>query len=250
MKRFPGRSALCACVAAALAAGSCAFAGRREAPIPCADEHLACLPFGASAPGCELAGRVRIDLPRYRFRGLCRILHGEGGRLRIDFEHSSLFGAVERHLTILAGESLVIHDNGEGSYLAGDSALAAVAGELGARIEPDDILYALLLAFPGCAGISEPSLERRGGDLDLKGLWRGREIVLRCSEREGVRRFEQRFPSSGRRFIIEYEGVLEAGEWRYPRRIRLSREGGPERVSIDLIEIKSVTPDSLELVAG
>ena len=196
---------LSSCVAAAIAAGGCALTGRREAPLECRDEHLACAPFGASAPGCELTGKVRIELPRYRLRGLCRIVHAEGGRLRIDFEHSSLFGAIERRFTIFAGDDLAILDADDGSWVAGDSALAAVAEALGDRVSADEILYALLLASPRCAEMDDPHLTRRGSELVLRGSWRGRLIELRCDEREGVRQFRQRFISSGRRYLLEYE---------------------------------------------
>jgi hypothetical protein len=250
MRTGSGKSAICACVAAALAVSSCAVTGRREAPLPCGDAHLDCMPFGASGPGCELAGKVRIDLPRYRFRGLCRILHAPGGRLRIDFEHSSLFGALRERITIFAGDSLAILDDGGGRSMAGEAALDLVAEGLGERIEADDILFALLLAAPRCADMAGPSLERRGGAFELRGGWRGREIELRCDAEKGVRSFKQRFAASGRRYILQYDGLLEAAEWRYPRHIRLSREGGQERISIELVDIKAITPDSLEFEVG
>lgn len=245
-----GRSILCAIAAAALAVSSCAGLGRRGAPLPCGDAHLACVPFGGAAPGCELSGKVRIDLPRYRFRGHCRVLHEPGGRLRIDFEHSSLFGALRERLTILVGDSVSIVDDERGRSISGAAALDLVEEGLGERIAPDDILYALLLRSPRCIEMADPSLERRGGGYALRGLWRGREIDLRCDAERGARSFKQRFVRSGRRYILQYEGLLEAGEWRYPRRIRLSREGGSERISIELVDIKSFEPDPAELDAG
>ena len=232
--------------AAAITASSCAVTGRRAAPVPCADEHLSCLPFGASGPGCEISGRVRIELPRYRFRGLCRVVHAEGGRLRIDFEHSSLFGAVRERITILAGDSLVIYREGGDRSIAGDEALDIVAEGLGERIEADDLLYALLLAFPRCADAAGASLARGGGGYEFRGDWRGREIELRCDGEKGARYFEQRFAGSGRRYILRYEGLVPVGERSYPRHLRLSRDGGPEKISMEVIDIKIIAPDSLE----
>ncbi len=250
MRRFRSRLIPCALAAAALAAQSCAFAGRGAAPVPCNDAHLALLPFAGPAPGCEITGRIRIELPRYRFRGLCRILHDGRGRLRIDFEHSSLFGAIHERITVLAGDSLVIYDHGSGAWAAGDSALAVASEGLGAPVLSDDLLYTLLLAAPRCHDMADPALERRGADLALRGAWRGREVELRCDGDKGPRYFKQCFTYPHRCFILEYEGDVPAGSSRYPRRIRLRREDGPERVSMEVVAVKIVNPDPAEFVIG
>jgi hypothetical protein len=244
------RYVLYACVAVALAASSCAFSGRRAVPIPCNDAHLAFLPFGGPAPGCEITGKVRIELPRYRFRGLCRILHDSSGKLRIDFEHSSLFGAIRERVTLISGDSLTIYDHGSGTIIAGDSALAVAAGGLGAPIRPDDVLYALLLAAPRCSEMTAPTLERRVGGITLRGAWRGRDVELRCAEEAGACLFKQCFASAGRCFILKYEGRLAAGGSYYPQRIRLFREDGPERISMEVVAVKVLEPNPMEFLIG
>lgn len=251
MGRTANRLALATlCVAVALGAAACAAFGPRPVPSPC-EGRLETL-FPPPTAGVELTGKVRLDLPRYRLRGLCRILSSGEGLLRIDFRHSSLFGAVSEDVTIVAGDALAICDREEGIVFESDSSLAFLRRSVGEAVEPDDLLYALLLAVPRCADMGMPGIEESGSRWKVSAGWRDRRVEIRGKREEGPREFEQCFADGARCFLVSYDRYDPADAFRYPRRIRLSKIGGAERITLELIDIKLVTtsPDMFDLDAA
>ena len=105
-----------------------------------------------------MVGKARVDLPRARLRGNCRVIFMPPGSLRIDFRHASLFGAWREDATIVVlGDSLAIVDRERGTILAGDDAIDLVAGHLEAPFSAGDLVVAFLFRAIG------------SGDLDVNG---------------------------------------------------------------------------------
>jgi hypothetical protein len=243
MRRFDRRiAALQIAFALIFCAQSCATFGPRRVAAPCDESIEELLSPVKAGEGIEIVGKLRLDLSRYRIRGLMRIAYFPSeGMARIDFRHSSLFGALEEEVTILAGDSLVIYDRGSGRYLGSDSSLALVRDETGAQVASDDILIALLFAFPRCADMRSVSVVRRGESWRLKADWRGRRIEVRGERGWGTREFKQCFAGGGSCYTITYGKPLAASNLAYPCWVRLRRDNGGEKAIFELIEIKSIT---------
>jgi hypothetical protein len=234
---------LVACAATALAQ-SCATLGPPRV-VPC-DERVETLLAPVSAgEGIEIVGKLRLDLPRYRVRGLARIAFSpHAGMARIDFRHSSLFGAIEEDVTVLAGDSLVIYDRGTGAYFGNDSSLTLVRKETGGNVDGRDMLVALLLAAPRCAEMRSVSIAQSGDEWRLKGTWRDRPIEMKGERGRGIRELKQCLAGGSGCYTITYGERATTAGLSYPRWVRLRRDGGSERATFQLIEIKSDTIDT------
>jgi hypothetical protein len=222
-------------------APSCATFGPRRVEAPCDETFETLLSPVKAGEGVEIVGKLRLDLSRYRIRGLMRIVYSPAeGAARIDFRHSSFFGALEEEVTILAGDSLVIYDRGSGKYLGNDSSLALVRDETGGEVAPDDILIALLLAFPRCAEMRSASVERSGETWRLKADWRDRRIEMRGARGSGTQEFRQCFAGGAGCYIISYGSPVAASNLAYPSWIRLRRDSGNTKAIFELIEMKAI----------
>ena len=233
------------CVAIIAAAQSCATFGPHRVPAPCDEKFEALFPAMPARDGLEIVGRLRMDLARYRLRGLVRIVYSPAEHAaRIDFRTSSLFGAVEEDLTLLVGDGLILYDRGRGRYFENDSTLALVEEGIGERIMPDDILGILLFAFPRCAELRAPAIEYSLTGWELKSAWRDRSIDVRGENDSGVKEFRLCFPGGKNCYIVRYGKAVAAQGASYPRWVRLSREKGKGKATFELIDIKTVTPSA------
>lgn len=160
--------------------------------------------------------------------------------LRIDFSHSSLFGAVREDATLLIRDSLIIYDREAGRLLGPDSSLAVLRESVGAAITPDDIAQALLLAVPACAELEEPRLEKKGDLWALEAVWRGRRVEMKGKSGEGLRSARECFSGGGRCYLIDYTYARGAKGAGYPQWIRLSREGTSESVTLEVTAVTIV----------
>jgi hypothetical protein len=235
---------LVACAATALAQ-SCATLGPPRVEVPCDGRFEALISPVSAGAGIEIVGKLRLDLPRYRVRGLARIAFSpQAGMARIDFRHSSLFGAIEEDVTVLAGDSLAMYDRGTGTYVGNDSSLALVRRETGGNVDGRDMLVALLLAAPRCAEMRSVSIAQSGDAWRLKAVWRDRPIEMKGERGRGIREFKQCLSGGSGCYTITYGEPATTGALSYPRWVRLRRDGGSERVTFELIEIKSDTIDT------
>jgi hypothetical protein len=231
---------------------SCATLGPRRVATPCDESFDALLSPAKTAGGVEVVGKLRLDLSRYRIRGLVKIAYSPAeGEARIDFRHSSLFGAIEEDVTILAGDSLAIYDRVSGRYLGNDSSLALVREATGGEIAPDDILIAMGLASPRCAEMGSISATRSSETWRLRGGWRDRRIEMRGEAGRGTLEFKQCFAGGAGCYTITYGKPVVSSDVAYPSWVRLRREGGSETATFELIELKSVTiPPAMFEVGG
>jgi len=212
---------------------SCAAHVRQASIRPCSGElHDPFPPYGEGRR-VSIAGRVKIVLPAYRVRGICRIRGDEGGRLVIDFEHSSLFGAYREEATIvLDNGGMAIFDHERGIVYDTEESLSMLGDDIAFDLYPDDIAYALLLKVPGCDAIEGLAVETEGGRWRLSGVWRGRDIEMEGRGACGAERFVICANDKTDCYIIKYRNNEGA---RYPKGIEMVRAGGEERIRLEII---------------
>jgi hypothetical protein len=200
----------------------------------------------ASEGRIVLTGKAKVVLPKYRVRGLCRIESSNRGELLIDFRHSSLFGAYREDAAIMIiGGELSIIDRERGRFYESDSAVAIIGSVLELTIYPDDILYALLLASPGCSEISGLERGEAGDRWYLRGEWRGRNIEMEGRNGSMPERFRICSLDGINCYVISYKYNRTDS---YPRRLDLVREGyGDERIVLEILdEETTVRPVDIE----
>jgi hypothetical protein len=210
--------------------------------VPCDESFETLISPVKVGEGIEIVGKLRLDLSRYRIRGLMRIAYFPGeSTARIDFRHSSLFGALEAEVTILAGDSLAIYDRGSGKYLGNDSSLTLVRDETGVNIASDDILIALLLVFPRCAEMRSVSVSRAEETWRLQADWRDRRIEMHGERGTGTHEFKQCFAGDTGCYRISYGTPMASSNLAYPSWVTLRRDNRNERATFEVIAIKAIT---------
>jgi hypothetical protein len=219
---------------------SCAVLGPRLSPVPCEERFETLFPSAGRGEGLEIIGRIKIELPQYRIRGVCRMLYSPNGYLRLDFQHSSLFGALKEDVTVVFSDSIVMYDRERGQTIASDSSRVILQRSFGERIEPDDILYALLLTVPQCPELADEVLREAGTRWELNARWRDRDVVIRGDSTSGPLEFRQCLAGPRRCYVIRYGSYAHGEGFRYPRRIRLEREHAMERIELEVTSIKKL----------
>jgi hypothetical protein len=219
---------------------SCAFLGSPRVQAPCDSEFEALFPAIQAADGIEIVGKVRLEVRQYRIRGLLRIIYSPREHAaQLDFQNSSLFGAIEEDVTMLVGDSLIIFDRERGTYFGNDSARALVEEKMGEKITAEDILDALLFSYPCCAELQSPAIEYSGADWKLKADWRGRRIEMRGERSVGLSEFRFCFAGESS-YSLTYGRPAKSSMVRYPAWVKLSRDGGGAKALFEVIEIKEI----------
>lgn len=214
-------------------------ASRRPLPptVPCEPGFARRFTVATGGEGLSIVAKTRIDLPRYRLRGISRIRFLPPDNIRIDFTHSSLFGAYREDSSIFisGGGRMEIYDRERGRFFEADSACALVSEAIGFRIFPDDFIVALALASPSCSEMEYPEFREDDGGWILTGIWRGRAITVSGSD-GGPERFR-----AGSGVVVNdiyYTYNEDAEELVYPSGITLTRERGGERISLAIGSVK------------
>ncbi len=228
---------------------SCAFKSKSLMSVPC-DEGLSGLVATASGEeSLSIVGKARIELPRYRLRGLCMISFRPPDDMRIDFKHSSLFGSYREESTIfINGDDMTIYDHKRGHFIKGDSSIAILRESLGLEVFPDDLIYACLLAVPGCSEQSSLQVEESGDSWTLKGEWRNRDIEIKGDRDTGPVVFKQCFDGGSSCCICRYGYGRRDLAANYPCKINFEREFGMERVSIEISDVTECEFDPIRFV--
>lgn len=186
----------------------------------------------------HIRATVRVDLPQYRVRGPCTIRSTPAGDLRIDFHHSSLFGAYREDATIFIRHGkIAILDRERDAFFGNDSTLCILRDRLDFNVVPGDIANVLLIEHPACPEISSARLHEDADSWRLTGMWRGRHIEIDGNRSGGPTRIRQCVRDVRSCYVItyEYDGGVE-GE--YPSRITVSRENGAARLSLVVRDIE------------
>ncbi len=188
-----------------------------------------------------ITGKVRLDLPRYRVRGVCRIVRSSEGSVRIDFTHSSLFGSYREDATILIEDGRVLlFDNERLISWDNDSALAMLEDHFGFPIYPDDLLCVLLME-DSCfdEGRAVSRIGEEGKDLTLFGEWHGRRLEI--GAREDGRPASIRFCTGDGKtcYLSRYKYKEYGNDFFYPERIVVEREHSSESLSLMVTSVGS-----------
>jgi hypothetical protein len=187
-------------------------------------------------PALIAVGRMRIDLPRYRIRGICRVEYDGEDTMSIDFKHSSLFGAYEEDaLIMLRGDELIVLDRERNRTFDSDSSVAIIARGIGFDVHADDLLYALLFALPACSEITDPEYSADDAGWSLAGVWRERHIELEGSDGRAVEAFSFCPIDKTDCYKLSYRYSADSV---YPERIILARRGGREKITFDIVDCR------------
>ena len=182
-----------------------------------------------------MTSRVRIDLPKYRVRGSCKIVRYPDGSLQVDFLHSSLFGSYREDATIyIDGKSIVIQDHERGKLYDNETTLSLLEEHFGFRVHADDIAYLLLLAEPPDDEGTKAGTATGKGSAD-RGAWRGRNLSVTYGENGLPASFRQCTIVTSICYNTRYGYGKYPG---YPEKIVIENESGPERVVLEITEIK------------
>jgi hypothetical protein len=206
-----------------------------EKALSSRDEKIIDYPAFPTEDLFVITSRVRIDLPKYRVRGSCRIARFPDGSLQIDFLHSSLFGSYREDATIyIDSKSIVIQDHERGKIYDNEMTLSLLEEHFGFRIYPDDIGYLLLLAGPpGTGEVRERAIpEMESSD---RGEWRGRKFSVSVGKNGLPASLLQCMTGTTICYNTKYGYGAYPG---YPEKIVIENESGPERVSLEVTEVK------------
>jgi hypothetical protein len=217
---------------------SCAKYAANWKPIPCEAELPGLIACEVCENSLHIRATVRVDLPQYRVRGLCTIRSTPAGDLRIDFHHSSLFGAFREDATIFFRHGkIAILDRERDAFFGNDSTLCILRDHLDFNVVPGDIANVLRFEHPACPEISSVRLS---GDTDswrLTGTWHERHIEIDGKRSGGPTRIKQCARNVTSCYVIAYE-YNRGAEEEYPSRITISRENGSARLSLVVRDIK------------
>jgi hypothetical protein len=218
-----------------------------HAELPCDDgvaRYLAARHAGRGM-GMQIRGSVRIDLPRFRVRGICTIRANPAGDVRIDFHHSSLFGAYREDASVFVRRGRIgILDRERGAFFGNDSTLALLRDYLEFNVMPDDLAYLLLFVDPDCAGITdarftaESGRREESGDWRLQGSWRDRAIEIEGQAAGEPIRFRQCRSNGTHCYIARYEYSGDDIDCRYPAAVTLESEYGSRRLSMAVRDVR------------
>jgi hypothetical protein len=183
--------------------------------------------------GVVIVAKTRIDLPKYRLRGICRIRYLPPDNLRIDFEHSSLFGTYREDTSLfIRGRSIEVFDRERGRFFGTDSSKALISEGVGFTLFPDDLIIALALKEPPCDEIDGADLREGDGEWSLTGGWRTRRIAISGRRDVGPSTFRVCVGGSGDCYVVRYSYSDDLPGFRYPSRITLTHENHMERISM------------------
>jgi hypothetical protein len=202
---------------------------------------------GAAASGdtVVITAKVRLELPKYRVRGICNITRFPGGDVRIDFEHSSLFGSYREEAAIFISHGWIeIYDLEREQMWDNQSTLALLSERFDFEILPEDILYLLLLEAPGRDDLSGVALRESEDGWTLGGFLGDRRIEMKGKRGIGPEYFRQCSQSGRGCYIIRYGYGGEAVRNRYPEKIVCRKEYTSEKLSLTVISVEKFSENT------
>ncbi|UCF06201.1 MAG: hypothetical protein JSV33_04010 [bacterium] len=228
--------AYCACC---ILCASCASRHANLTPRPCDHTLPALFSMTGASSGVVIVAKTRIDLPRYRLRGICQIRYLPPDNLRIDFEHSSLFGTYREDTSIfIHGRHMEIYDRERGHFFETDSSRALISEGVGFSLFPDDLIIALALREPPCDEIEGADLREGNGEWSLTGGWRTRRIAISGKRDVGPSVFRMCVEGSRDCYVVRYSYSDDRDDFRYPSRITLTHENHLKRISMVIRKVE------------
>ncbi|HMA77371.1 MAG TPA: hypothetical protein VKO43_08685 [Candidatus Krumholzibacteriaceae bacterium] len=188
-----------------------------------------------------VSGKARFELSRYRFRGVFRMQY-ENQNLRIDFHHSSMFGALKEEASVFIGkDGITLFDQKRGQYYDEERTDKLIGDAVGGRVEPSDILLALLLDMPAFNEINKlRAYAGSGGAWKIKGIYRNRKVEFSGDNESGIEALSIG-DSDGRWRGIVFYSYPGGGDncCGYPEDITIRTADNSLRVNLDVQNVKS-----------
>lgn len=230
------RSSLLLAFAALFLFQSCGSGRLKTLALKSSEDYYSFLPplnNGAEVSG---SGRAKIEFENYRFRGKFRFSL-EGENLRVDFIHSSLFGAVHAEGSFFVSpEGMALLDEGEGKLYGNDSCEKLTGRITGAAITPDDIFIGLRFKNPDYTEVDSLYAGVGEGEWRMNGIYGRRRFLLEGNRRGEVRSINISGMDGSWSFDVNY-GYGDFN--RYPDRIVISGRYKPVRIVLDVENFSS-----------
>lgn len=218
---------------------SCSSHSSYTGLLSCEQEFPGLFSAVHTGKGLSITGKARLELNQYRVRGICRIHYLPPDNLRIDFRHSSLFGAYKEDASIfIRAAHMAIFDRERGTFFDRDSSLAIIDRHIGFRLYPDDLICALTLTSPDCSTIGSLEMRSSEDEWQLVCEWRGRHIEIRGKEGMGPETFRQCQNDESSCYIISYSSYGEWNDIRFPKRIVLVEENGSQKIALNITDVR------------
>ncbi|MDZ7860034.1 MAG: hypothetical protein U5O15_05120 [Candidatus Krumholzibacteriota bacterium] len=188
-----------------------------------------------------VSGRARLEFSRYRFRGVFRMQY-ENQILRIDFDHSSMFGALKEETSVFIGkEGITLFDQKRGQYYDEERTDKLIRDAVGGSVEPSDIFLALLLDLPAFSEINNlRAYTERGGGWKISGIHRKREVEISGNNKSGIEALSIGDVDGMWKGLVFYSYPGGGDNFRgYPDDIAIRTADNFLRVNLDVQNVKS-----------
>lgn len=231
--------ALCA-VSLLLVFYSCSSGGLRNLPVseePFVEEKMA--GYFSRNP-VLVSGKAKLEFSRYRFRGVFRLESDENGA-RIDFDHSSMFGAVKEEGSVfISTNGISVFDNKRGTFYDGEASENLVSDAAGVRVLPEDLLMALLLDLPGFADLDSLKTYSDGDAWRVTGLRGDRRIDIAGERKSGPVLLEICGADGSWCFSASYRYGSSPKTIVYPEKIVIRKNDGSVRINMDIEKVSAI----------
>jgi len=220
---------------------SCASSQMRDIELSGESQYLRIFPPRTFKKPVTIAGRAKIEFSRYRFRGLFRLKY-DGVLAQIDFDHSSVFGAVKEEGSVfISNGRITFLDQKRGKLYNGEVSNKLIKDTTGADITASDIMLALLFRHPHYSKLDIQAASTGGERWKLKGAYMDRKLTISGEEGLGPVRFDICQADDLWCFTVAYDYGRRVAAGDYPEEIVIFKRDGSVRI---VLEIDKVTEDS------
>ena len=203
-----------------------------------ADDYDRILNCPAPEDHFTASGKAKLKFSRYRFRGVFRMEY-KNGNLRIDFDHSSLLGAVKEEASIFIGkEGINVYDQKRDEFYNADASDKLIRDAVDGSVRPSDIILALLLKCPEFSEISSVKASSDNDKWKVGGIYNGREIEYKGKKGTAPAALVLNASDDLCGFSVYYRYAAGNKGGRYPEEITIRKEDGSVRVKLDIKSVK------------
>ena len=207
-------------------------------PVSDADDYDRIFPGLKCGGPLVITGKAKLEFSRYRFRGVFRLEYEEE-TIRIDFDHSSLFGAVKEEASIFIGqEGITVFDQKRAEYYDEAASGELISGAVGGYVLPSDIFLALLLERPRFSELHSIKGSGDDGRWKISGIYKAKEIEFLGEKSTGPVLLKLRDVDDMWGFSVFYSYSEDDKYCGYPKEITIKTDDGSARITLDIVSVK------------
>lgn len=207
-------------------------------PVSDAEDYDRIFPDLKCSGSFVITGKAKLEFSRYRFRGVFRLEYEEE-TVRIDFDHSSLFGAIKEEASIFIGkEGITLFDQKRAEYYDEDASGGLISEAVGGSVLPSDIFLALLLERPSFLGFHSLKASGDDGKWKVSGIYKGREVEYSGEKSTGPLVLKLYDIDDLWGYFVSYSYSEDDRYCGYPKEITIKTEDGSVGINLDIVSIK------------